>query len=313
MMEVLLDTEYIPIVIGEKWELFGKYLYIAVSQNTDDNEEKWLNIILMKNYVLTVHKYPIEAIDMVFQRIEAEGKLRNVTHVKKKDSWSIEELGSDSSNALEIHSTSYKYADMTRKESYKSLEQLSDTSQQYFVSSADWIFYALLDAMVDDIIPSVNGLILEAESLDEIHIQLGTGDFEDLLQRINSSKRKVSALKRVLSPKQSLLTFLVSRDLPFLTKTIQTYLRDVLDHAQISLHKLNIVTEILNQTHSNFMAKISVDMAASAQKTDKFMNRMTALATILAPMSLVSGIFGMNVTVCSRVFLIPQGSWANKF
>lgn len=52
--------------------------------------------------------------------------------------------------------------------------------------------------------------------------------------------------------------YLISKKNKFLTSTVQVYLRDVLDHITSSLEKLEFVRESLNQTHSNYLTKVSM-------------------------------------------------------
>lgn len=73
----------------------------------------------------------------------------------------------------------------------------------------------------------------------------------------------------------------------FLNILIFRYLRDVLDHLGTCIEKLSVVRESLNHTLGNYMNKISVEIAQSTRKTDAFMNRMSAIAAIFTPMSVV--------------------------
>lgn len=94
-----------------------------------------------------------------------------------------------------------------------------------------------------------------------------------------------------------MIKYLISRDHYFITKSIQTYLRDVYDHVSTSIEKLDTSRESLNQSHTNCMEKVSLEIARASRRSDIFMSKMTVIATIVAPMSVISGLMGMNVTV----------------
>jgi len=53
----------------------------------------------------------------------------------------------------------------------------------------------------------------------------------------------------------------------------------------------------LNQSHTNYLTRVQIEIAQSSQKTDAFMNRITVFASIFGPLSVISGIWGMNVKV----------------
>jgi magnesium transporter len=55
--------------------------------------------------------------------------------------------------------------------------------------------------------------------------------------------------------------------------------------------------KILSRSHSNYLAQISVDNIAQGNKANSLLSRVTVLATILVPLNLVTGLFGMNVRV----------------
>ncbi|CAJ0910785.1 8673_t:CDS:2, partial [Entrophospora sp. SA101] len=49
--------------------------------------------------------------------------------------------------------------------------------------------------------------------------------------------------------------------------------------------------------HSNYLAQISIEITQLSNKTNNIINKLTAFATILLPMNVVTGLFGMNVKV----------------
>ena len=63
------------------------------------------------------------------------------------------------------------------------------------------------------------------------------------------------------------------------------------------LQKLEFGREMLASLHSSYMTRISVEVAATSNRINKTMKKLTSVATIILPMTLVTGLFGMNVTV----------------
>lgn len=75
------------------------------------------------------------------------------------------------------------------------------------------------------------------------------------------------------------------------------YLSDVQDHVVTMMSNLAHFEKILSRSHSNYLATISLDNIAQGNKANSLLSKVTVLATILVPLNLVTGLFGMNVRV----------------
>lgn len=60
---------------------------------------------------------------------------------------------------------------------------------------------------------------------------------------------------------------------------------------------LNHYEKILSRSHSNYLAQISIEMTDANNQINDVLSKLTALGTILIPMNLVTGLWGMNVHV----------------
>jgi magnesium transporter len=60
---------------------------------------------------------------------------------------------------------------------------------------------------------------------------------------------------------------------------------------------LNHYEKILSRSHSNYLAQISIEMTEANNQINDVLSKMTALGTVLIPMNLVTGLWGMNVHV----------------
>lgn len=60
---------------------------------------------------------------------------------------------------------------------------------------------------------------------------------------------------------------------------------------------LNHYEKILSRSHSNYLAQISIEMTDANNQINDVLSKLTALGTVLIPMNLVTGLWGMNVTV----------------
>lgn len=81
------------------------------------------------------------------------------------------------------------------------------------------------------------------------------------------------------------------------THTQGLYLSDIQDHLITMTQNLNHYEKILSRSHSNYLAQISIEMTDANNQINDVLSKLTALGTVLVPMNLVTGLWGMNVHV----------------
>lgn len=60
---------------------------------------------------------------------------------------------------------------------------------------------------------------------------------------------------------------------------------------------LNHMEKILSRSHSNYLAQINIKMNQRQEQTADVLGRLTVLGTIVLPMNIITGLWGMNVMV----------------
>lgn len=55
--------------------------------------------------------------------------------------------------------------------------------------------------------------------------------------------------------------------------------------------------KILSRSHSNYLAQISIEMTEANNRANDVLSKLTALGTVIVPLNVITGIFGMNVQV----------------
>ena len=62
-------------------------------------------------------------------------------------------------------------------------------------------------------------------------------------------------------------------------------------------HPANDISRLLSRAHSNYVAQINIRMNERAEQTNDVLGKLTVLGTIVLPMNIVTGMWGMNVKV----------------
>lgn len=167
--------------------------------------------------------------------------------------------------------------------------------------TADWIVYALLEDIVDQLNPVMHLLEHAVESIDDLVLVLSVNDQADLLHRIAKVRKDIATLKRLFVAKSELLRAIVKRcsiqSSGWLRKDAMIYLRDLHEHLQLVSQNLVYHGEVLARSHSNYLAQINIEVSHASNRMSKVMKRLTIAASIALPWSLVCGIFGMNIYV----------------
>lgn len=173
--------------------------------------------------------------------------------------------------------------------------------RDYVNLSADWICYALIDDIVDAFGPVLRDVEHEADAIED---NVFTARFEDsraILRQIGTCRKKVMSLLRLLGGKADVIKGFAKRCNEQYSMAprgdVGLYLSDVQDHVVTMMSNLSHFEKILSRSHSNYLAQISVDNIAQGNKANSLLSRVTVLATILVPLNLVTGLFGMNVRV----------------
>jgi magnesium transporter len=173
--------------------------------------------------------------------------------------------------------------------------------RDYVNLSADWICYALIDDIVDAFGPVLRDVEHEADAIED---SVFTARFEDsrlILRQIGTCRKKVMSLLRLLGGKADVIKGFAKRCNEQYSMAprgdVGLYLSDVQDHVVTMMSNLSHFEKILSRSHSNYLAQISVDNIAQGNKANSLLSRVTVLATILVPLNLVTGLFGMNVRV----------------
>ncbi len=148
-----------------------------------------------------------------------------------------------------------------------------------------FVFYALMDAVVDRYFPVVDVLESELEAIEE---QIFTkGSARANIERLYQLKRKVMVLKHAVAPLMEAVAKLHGGRVPALCANTQEYFRDVYDH----LCRINTSIDSIRDTIST---AIQVNLSMVTIEESEVNKRLAAWAAIFAVATAFVGIWGMN-------------------
>lgn len=173
--------------------------------------------------------------------------------------------------------------------------------KEYVSLSSDWICYALIDDIVDSFGPPIRQIELEADAIEDEVFVMREDDSNSFLRSIGRVRKNCMALLRLLGGKADILRGFTKRCNENYKVTprmdIGLYLGDIQDHVVTMATNLGHFEKILSRSHSNYLATLSINSISQGTETNQVLSKITFLASVLVPLNLVSGLFGMNVEI----------------
>ncbi|KAL1844043.1 hypothetical protein VTJ49DRAFT_5794 [Mycothermus thermophilus] len=173
--------------------------------------------------------------------------------------------------------------------------------KDYVSLSSDWICYALIDDIVDSFAPVISKLEVDTDQIEDEVFVARTDDMAQFLRKIGVARKHTVALMRLLGGKADVLRGFTKRCNENYKVTprmdIGLYLGDIQDHVVTMMNNLGHYDKMLSRAHSNYLAQISIDGIAQGTNTNRVLSKITLLASIIVPLNVVTGLFGMNVSV----------------
>ncbi|EHL03877.1 CorA soluble [Glarea lozoyensis ATCC 20868] len=173
--------------------------------------------------------------------------------------------------------------------------------KDYVALSSDWICYALIDDIVDSFAPIITKIEHETDAIEDEVFVARNDDMHSFLRRIGMVRKNVMGLMKLLGGKADVLRGFTKRCNANYKVTprmdIGLYLGDIQDHVVTMMTNLAHFEKMLSRSHSNYLAQLSIDNITQGNHANRVLSKITLLASILVPLNLVCGLFGMNVHV----------------
>lgn len=157
------------------------------------------------------------------------------------------------------------------------------------------LMHFLLDVLVDHYLPLVDRL---AEDVDLLEEEVFTDSTTAMHARILRIKRGIGALRRIVGPQRDTMLSLTRDELRPVPAELRPYLRDVYD-------RLARVADMLDSFRDESASVLELYLSASSNRLNQVIKRLTVIATIGLPLTVVTSYYGMN-------FKLPEYEWAHS-
>jgi len=150
---------------------------------------------------------------------------------------------------------------------------------------AAYLFYFLADALVDNYFPILEKMDKEIQRVEDSVLK---DTSSATLSKIFDLKETVLTLRRLLGPQRETMNF-ISRSgyEPIIPAGLSVYFRDVSD-------LLARITDNLDTYRDMLTSALDGYRSTTSNKLNEIMKVLTIIATIMMPLTLITGIYGMN-------------------
>jgi magnesium transporter len=178
-------------------------------------------------------------------------------------------------------------------------EKLKIPNSKVRCSSADYLCYMMLDLIVDNYFLVMERLGERVEHLEE---DIARHPNNRTLSKINTLRKEMIVLKRTIMPVRELVNGFIRSDSDLLTERNEKYFKDVYDHIVQASDLAENYRDMLMNLQDLYLSNVNL-------KLNEVMKVMTIVTCLLAPATVIGGIFGMNFSIISDYINGHSGFW----
>jgi len=177
--------------------------------------------------------------------------------------------------------------------------KLREKTERIRARGADFLFYTLVDFVVDEAFPILEQL---GEVVAELEDEILESPSNDSVRRIYDLKRTLTILRRALWPQREVMHRLARDGSSLFADQDRIYFSDCYDHT------IQIV-DLLETYRDMVTGLLDVYLSSISYRLNETMRVLTVIATIFIPLTFITGIYGMNFANPESPWAMPELGW----
>jgi magnesium transporter len=165
--------------------------------------------------------------------------------------------------------------------------------EELFSKGSGFVLYEVLDDLFDYCFPILDKI---GYKLDRIEDDVFEERSEEVVRDISNAKQEIIAYRKIIKPERATLRGLERYTKRFLPEDLELYFDDIVDAAERIddlLDNYKEVIEALEQTNESVIS----------HRQNYRLQILTVFSVLFLPLTLISGIFGMNFAFSSAGFI----------
>jgi magnesium transporter len=166
-------------------------------------------------------------------------------------------------------------------------EKLKVASTKVRQNGADFLFYFLLDMIVDNYYVVMEKLGGKIEELEEDIVRNAN---KRSLAKINMLRKEMIILKRSVGPVREIINGILRSESELVIEKTEKYFKDIYDHIVQANDLAENYRDMMMNLHDLYLSNVNLKM-------NEVMKVMAVVTCLLAPATVIGGIFGMNFEI----------------
>ncbi|GAH29438.1 unnamed protein product [marine sediment metagenome] len=149
---------------------------------------------------------------------------------------------------------------------------------------ADYLVYALIDAIIDNYFIIIEKL---GEKIENLEDKVSSRPKPANLRVIHRLKRDLIFLRKSVWPLREVISILERGESSLILESTNVYLRDIYGH---TIQVMDTVETLRDMTSG----MLEIYLSSVSNRMNEIMKMLTIVATIFIPLTFITGIYGMN-------------------
>ncbi len=173
--------------------------------------------------------------------------------------------------------------------------------QELMERSTGYLLYRVVDRLVDYCFPILNKIDSNLEAVEDTIFE---ENVRQTVRDISVIRRDILNFRRIVKPQIAVIASLEHKKTAFLQEDLEAYFGDISDHVAK-------IWDILEDFKEVVEGLAATNDSLTSYRLNEVMKILTTISVIMLPLTLVSGIYGMNIELPlqqhSLVFLVVLG------
>ncbi|HSS81738.1 MAG TPA: magnesium transporter CorA family protein [Gaiellaceae bacterium] len=157
--------------------------------------------------------------------------------------------------------------------------------EQLFSKGSGYLLYHILDDLFDYCFPILDKI---GHKLDSIEDDMFEKRAEEVVRDLSNVKQEIISYRKIIKPERSTLRLLERQIERFLPEDLELYFDDIVDASERIWDLLDNFKEVVEALEDTNESVIS-------HRQNDVLRILTVVSVVLLPLTLITGIFGMNV------------------
>jgi magnesium transporter len=148
------------------------------------------------------------------------------------------------------------------------------------------LMHRIVDIMIDNYRPAIDRV---EERIEELEAEAFLGE-QRMIREVVGLRRDLAFMRRVLTPQRDVIARLARREFPAIADEMAYRFRDVYDHVVRMSDEAILFQDRLTGI-------LEVNLATVSNRLNQIMKVLTVMSTIFLPLTVLTGMWGINVTL----------------